>query len=75
MEKPDSFGYRPRPFICLEQDKDGGMGSCSKPNSELYPYPQKAQAKRLSSNVEILYGTEPINLRTAVYETRMYGGV
>ena len=51
------------------------MGSCPKPDSELYHYPQKAQEKRLPSNAGTLHGTEPIGLRTAVYETRTYGGV
>ncbi len=44
-------------------------------NSEIYTYAQKAKTKSLQSHVGTLYGTEPIGLRIAVYETRKYGGV
>lgn len=51
------------------------LANRSKSNSNHYNYPTKAQEERLSINVGDLYGTQPITLRTAVYETRTYGGV
>ena len=51
------------------------MANRPEPNSNHYNYPTAAQEERLSINVGNLHGTQPITLRTAVYETRTYGGV
>jgi hypothetical protein len=40
-----------------------------------YNYPTATLEERLSINVGDLHGTQPITLRTAVYETPTNGGV
>ena len=51
------------------------LANGSKSNSYHYNYPTAAHEERLSINVGNLHGTQPITLRTAVYETLMDGGV
>jgi hypothetical protein len=51
------------------------MAHCPKSDSNHYNYPTTAQEERLSIDAGNLHGTQPITLRTAVYETRTYGGV
>ncbi|SFF27975.1 hypothetical protein SAMN04488131_11399 [Flavobacterium xueshanense] len=51
------------------------LANRSESNSNHYNYPTTAQEERLSIHAGDLHGTQPITLRTAVYETRTYGGV
>lgn len=71
-----AFGF------CITTTKTGEYGelgrrlvNCPESNSKHYNYTTKAKEEKLSIYVGNLHGTQPINLLSAVYETRKYGGV
>lgn len=52
-----------------------GLGNCTKSYSRHNHYFATLEEKRLCFLNRITHPTQPISLRTAVYETRTYGGV
>ena len=74
-EKPHTIGRWPRPRLCLEQNEERRLGSCTKPYFSHNHHPKTLETKRIPVLDRIIHPTQSIFLRTAEYETRTLGGV